>query len=108
MELKRLFNFLYGDSSSIEESMDTLRRYPLDRVDWRLTNSHRKDIIILADSPGRGYQRNGKVLPIDERWVEHWNQDPFRLDQGGRGLILGDGASFLLPYYLGLYRGLVL
>jgi len=96
-----------------EESLDTLRRFPLDRVDWRLTNSHRKDVIPLRlDLPGspragRGCRRNGKVLPVDERFVEHWNHDPWRLDQGGQGLVLADGAAFLLPYYMGLYHAWV-
>jgi hypothetical protein len=74
-----------------EESLDTLRRYPLDRVDWRLTNSHRKDIVPLpayardGSTAGKGYRNNGTVLPIDERFVEHWNHDPWQLDQGGEG-----------------------
>ena len=131
-ELNPLFNFLYAASCTgstftdafrardlsprgewLEESIDTLRRYPLDRVDWRITNSHRKDIVPLVasmddEAPGRGFRRNGKVLPIDERFVEYWNHDPWRLDQGGQGLGLADGASFLLPYYLGLYHGFIL
>jgi hypothetical protein len=127
-ELNPLFNFLYaavntGKTSTgpfgttdlspkgawLEESVDTLRRYSLDRVTWKLTNSHRKDIVPLAEyaneegDPKRGQLRNGKVLPIDERFVGHWNHDPWRLDQGGNGMELEDGASFLLPYYLGLY-----
>ncbi len=131
-ELNPLFNFICAASLAgqkyrtpfqtlaldlpgpwLEESLDTLRRFPLDRVDWRLANSHRKDVIPLrADLPGseragRGSRRNGKVLPVDERFVEHWNHDPWRLDQGGQGLVLADGAAFLLPYYMGLYHGFV-
>jgi hypothetical protein len=45
------------------------------------------------------------VLPIDERYVNHWNHDPWRLDQGGNGQELASGASYLLPYYMGLYYG---
>ena len=93
----------------MEEAIDSLKRYPLDRVDWRLTNSHRKDIIPLPDyarergAKGLGYRSDGKVLPIDERFVDQWNHDPWQLDQGGNGLELADGSSFLLPYYMGLY-----
>ena len=47
------------------------------------------------------------MLPIDERFVNHWNHDPWRLDHGGQGRYLADGASFLLPYYLGLHHGLI-
>ncbi|MCS7315878.1 MAG: hypothetical protein NZ554_10405 [Bryobacteraceae bacterium] len=82
-------------------------------MDWRLTNSHRRDVVPLrvdlpgAEGGGRGSRRNGKVLPVDERFVEHWNHDPWRLDQGGEGLVLADGAAFLLPYYMGLCHGFV-
>jgi hypothetical protein len=108
MELNPLFNFLWAASCGgrtgawIEESLDTLRRFPLDRVEWALANSRRQDLVLLEN--GRGYRRNGRVLPIDQRWLEYWNADPFRLDYSGRGLRLADGAAFLLPYYLGLYH----
>ncbi len=97
----------------LEESVDTLRRYPLDRIDWPVKNSHRLDIVPLPPSarPGEerpvGSLRDGRVLPIDERFVEHWNHDPWRLDQGGRGQKLADGASFLLPYWLGRHHGFI-
>jgi hypothetical protein len=128
-ELNPLFNFMYAATNTgkefedaygkrdlsptgewLEESMDSLRRYPLDRVNWRLTNSHRTDIIALpayareGGTKGLGYRNNGKVLPIDERYVDQWNHDPWELDQGGDGLELADGGSFLLPYYMGLYH----
>ena len=128
-ELNPLFNFMYAASNTgkqfddaygkrdlspsvdwLEESMDTLRRYPLDRVNWRLTNSHRTDIVPLPayaredGAKGLGFRNNGQVLPIDERFVDQWNHDPWELDQGGDGLELADGGSFLLPYYMGLYH----
>lgn len=133
-ELNPLFNFMYasqcyGKTFSgafgpiplsprggwLEESVDSLKRYPLDRIDWKVTNSHRIDLVPLPNymrDPGefrnapfrKGYRTNGKVLPIDERFVEHWNHDPWQLDQGGNGGGLADGASFLLPYYMGLYH----
>jgi hypothetical protein len=115
-ELNPLFNFLYEAVNKgkqfedcLPESVDTLQRYPLDRVNWRLTNSHRKDIVPLPaytrerGAKGLGFRNNGKVLPIDERFVDQWNHDPWELDQGGDGTGLADGGSFLLPYYMGLY-----
>jgi len=73
-----------------EESLDTLRRFPLDRVNWRLANSHRLDVRPLSAAAGsrgprRGHRLDGRVLPIDERYVNHWNHDPWQLDQGGNG-----------------------
>jgi len=122
-ELNPLFNFIaasvlqnekYTDSHRthdltprgawLEESADTLKRFPLDRFDWRHTNSHRKDIVKFPGS-NRGHRRDGRVVPIDERFVNHWNHDPWALDQGGAGRALASGAAFLLPYYMGLYHG---
>jgi hypothetical protein len=124
-ELNPLFDFLYAATAKgetytdafdridltpqgawLEDTMDTLHRYPTDRIAWSFKNSHRKDIMRLGDQP-RGARVNGKVVPIDERYVGHWNHDPWRLDQAGDGRTLGDGASFLLPYYLGLYTGFI-
>ncbi|MBS1859284.1 MAG: hypothetical protein JST11_28170 [Acidobacteria bacterium] len=127
-ELNPLFNFLYAAIATGEtyadafdridltpagtwlaDSIDTLRRFPTDRIEWSYSNSRRKDILPLPawarESSGEplGYRVNGKVLPIDERYVGHWNTDPWRLDQDSGGRTLGDGAAFLLPYYLGLY-----
>lgn len=98
------------DNGWLQESMDTLQRFPLDRIDWHLINSHRTDIIRLPAgmATGRtagafGQRVNGNALPVDERWVGHWNDDPWELDEGGNGTTLADGGPFLLPYYMGLY-----
>ena len=95
----------------LEDSIETLKRYPLDRVQWAMKNSHRLDILPMPFSAwGRGrqgYRVNNKVLPIDERYVEHWNHNPWGLDYGGNGGELGDPQSYLLPYYMGLYYGFI-
>jgi hypothetical protein len=138
-ELNPLFNFAYAvfgigydyknpwgthDISPwegwLEDSVDTLKRFPLDRFDWRHENSHRTDVVRLErqaafepyETPrrrgwNRGHLTSGKVLPVDERHFEHWNTDPWHLDQGGGGNGLADGAVYLLPYYMGLYHGFI-
>jgi hypothetical protein len=130
-ELNPLFDFIYAASCTgqtaedafgkqslsprnsgwLEESVDSLERFPLDRIDWRLTNSHRIDLIPLPGyvqlsrgSAAAGSTVNGNVLPIDERWVGYWNTDPWELDEGGGGRTDADGEAFLLPYYMGLYH----
>jgi hypothetical protein len=126
-ELNPLFNFMFAamvtglkfhdafaaeDLSPrgewLEESIDTLKRYPLDRINWAMANSRRKDVVLLPEySRGdrtRGSRRDGRVLPVDERFVDKWNHDPWALDYNGDGRRLADGASFLLPYYMGLYH----
>ena len=132
-ELSPLFNYIYAATAedafsespgqvrfrapgipqeALAEAADTLVRYPLDRVHWPFKNSHRLDVVPLATgSWGRGrngHRVNGKVIPIDERSISHWNHSPWRLDEEGHsGQSLTDGAAFLLPYYMGLYRGYI-
>lgn len=101
----------------LEDAMATLKGFPLDRMDWGHENSHRLDLVRLprqqADDPfsdpgrPRGYRKNGKVLPVEERHFGHWNTDPWALDYHGRGHELASGTVFLLPYYLGLYHGFI-
>lgn len=105
----------------LEDSVDTLKRFPLDRFNWPHTNSHRLDIVMLprvqrgdpvepwsdVQKMNRGYRVNGKVIPVDERFFNHWNTDPWDLNYRGDGKSLADGAVFLLPYYMGLYHGFI-
>ncbi|MCP4640332.1 MAG: hypothetical protein GY851_07870 [bacterium] len=135
-EMSPLFNFIFaaccfGSSFSdafgtyappntggwLADSVDFLKRMPLDRADWRHENGHRKDILPLGvtaslfDSVGdgrrRGYRVNGKVLPPDERHFNHWNHNPWELNTGGSGNGLATGTVFTLPYYMGLHHGFI-
>lgn len=135
-EMNPLFNFMYAAfgrnvsytspwgefkiqpwKDCVEDGVKTLLEFPLDRVDWAHKNSHRIDIERLprqqASEPyqphhrNRGYRVDGKVLPVSERFFHHWNTDPWALDTGGNGTTLGSGTVFLLPYYMGLYHGLL-
>jgi hypothetical protein len=104
---------LAPDQQCIEDAVDTLKRYPLDLVSWKLTNSHRLDVLPLPDlvreggAAGKGYRVNGKVLPIDERFITYWSDDPWQLDSGNDGRQLATGMPYLLAYYMGLYHGFI-
>ena len=100
-----------------EDAMATLRGFPMDRLNWPHQNSHRLDVVRLPRQQARdlydprpehrGHRVDGKVLPVENRHFEHWNTDPWTLDYGGGGNVLGSGTVFLLPYYLGLYHGFI-
>jgi hypothetical protein len=100
-----------------EDSMATLRGFPLDRLNWAQHNSHRLDVtglprqkskdLYVPPGPGRGHRVGGKVLPVENRHFNHWNTDPWDLDYPGSGQELGAGTVYLLPYYLGLYHGYI-
>lgn len=102
----------------LEDSVDTLIGFSLDRRQWAYQNSHRIDLVPLPrvaianypnEQPGRlrAHRVNGKVLPIENRHVNHWNHDPWTVNTGGNGLMLSSGAAFTLPYYMGLYYGFI-
>ncbi|KAA3614024.1 MAG: hypothetical protein DWQ05_17280 [Calditrichaeota bacterium] len=100
----------------LEDAIFTLKRIPLDRVNWRHDNSQRIDLVTLHPSNegfdensfvGKAYRSNGKVIPVDESYYNHYNHDVWRVQSGGNGHGLGDGTIFLLPYYMGLYHGFI-
>ncbi len=101
----------------LEDSMITLKGFPLDRLNWACRNSHRLDIVRLPrqqsgeivgpPSRSKGYRVNGKVLPVENRFFRHWNKSPWELDTAGDGRQLASGTVFLLPYYMGLYHGFI-
>lgn len=97
----------------LEDAVEALRRIPTDRFNWGYRHSHRLDVVRLQDhlresgGKGLGHRVNGKVIPYDEQFVQHWNHDPWRLDFAGQGRTLATGTVFLLPYYMGLYHGFI-
>ena len=129
-ELNPFFNFCYAAGSDtdtytdqwgtmslnpggtwLDESIETLRRFPLDRFNWAHTNSHRLDLVTLPgpalETRGRQMRVNERVIPVDECHFNHWNRNPWDPDTGGDGRTLSDGTVFLLPYYMGLYHGFI-
>ncbi len=99
----------------LEDSVDTLKRFPMNLVLWPMNNSHRIDIVPLGThtrepgkAEGTGHRVDGYVIPIDERNAISFSEDTWRLDDGGRnGKWLDEGSPFLLGYYLGLYHGFI-
>jgi hypothetical protein len=135
-EMNPFFNFVYAacgkglsyssphgtvdlepvDDQWLRDALETLRRLPLDRFDWRHDNRERLDILPLPETAylsdqdrrrAKGCRMDGKVIPVDERYFSHWNHDPWSLETGGEGLTLADGAVYTLPCYMGMYHGFV-
>jgi hypothetical protein len=65
------------------------------------------EAILPETSDRSGIRTNGKCIPVDERFFNHWNHSPYSLTTGGDGKGLGSGAVYLLPYYMGLYHGFI-
>ena len=95
-----------------EDGVDTLKRYPLDLLDWPMSNAHRIDMIPLRDHLGQrpgtaGHRVDGRVFPIDERYEFRWGRDPYLLSNRGAGTQLGKGVHYMLAYYLGRVHGFI-
>ena len=109
----RYSRWMRMSQDSIARSVEELKRFPLDRFNWGHDNSARLDIVPLPGAAqgfsrrggGSGYRVDGYVVPMDERYFNHYNHNPWSLREGGDGKGLGDGAVYLLPYYMGLYHG---
>jgi hypothetical protein len=106
-----LWNLIYelgrGPNLTLRhDAVWTLQRMPLDLRKHRVENSWRKELTIRPDKDRFGRLQSVELLPPDERPVMKWNTNPFTLDGGGDPLREDDGATFLLPYWLGRYHKL--
>jgi hypothetical protein len=94
-----------------DDGIDTLKRYPLDLVDWPMSNAHRIDMVPLRDHLGQprgtGHRIDGRVYPIDERHEIYWDRDPWVLSYRGNGTRLREGFHYLLAYYMGRAHGFI-
>lgn len=109
IERNPLWNFVNARAGAKNFDSDgalwTLRRFPLDMVDWSVRNSHRGDITKMA--PNFREQQLVELLPPSERRMTRWNSQPFILDGGSGGRTELAGDEFLLPYWMGRYLKLI-
>ena len=106
-----LWNFMYGKLTGagafdLRESIWNLQEMPMDMITWNIGNSNRKDVHFLPKNFKDQYTK--ELLPPDERPENKHNRNLFDLDQNGRGgSELGGGDTYLLPYWLGRYMGVI-
>ncbi|WP_158855836.1 ligand-binding sensor domain-containing protein [Lunatibacter salilacus] len=94
------------DNFDREEAIWYLQEYPMDLVNWSVSNSHRKDIELLEQNFRR--QTTAEVLAPDELPIRRHNANRFGLDAGGMGRSESSaGDIWLLPYWMGRYLGVI-
>ena len=108
-EKNPLWNFCYAITGAsnfdLDESIWHLKEFPLDMIQYEMRNSHRKDIEFIE--PGFWGQTTAEVLPPDERPELKHNRSWFKLDAGDRKSELSAGDTFLLPYWMGRFLGVI-
>lgn len=109
IERSPLWNFVLASTGDrkcdLEGAMWTLRKFPLDLINWTVRNSNRNDLTRL--SPNFRHQEMSELLPPTERHMMRWNGNPFQLDGGDGGRTELAGDEFLLPYWMGRYLKLI-
>jgi len=94
------------EEPDVDSSLQTLREIPDDIREWYINNTHRKDMVeIVADR--HGDRQCDTTFPYDEIRTMWWNGNPYDLESGGDGRGLSAPTTFLLPYYMNLYSGLI-
>jgi hypothetical protein len=108
-EKNPLWNLIYAmtgaEDFDLNETIWSLKEFPLDMISWTVQNSHRKDIELL-ESNFRN-QTIATVLPPDERPMSKYNGNAFLLDGGEGGHSEYSGDIYLLPYWLGRYLKII-
>lgn len=89
----------------LDEAAWYLREYPLDMIQWKIENSHRKDIVHLP--PNFRTQTIEEVLPPDELRITRHNANRFSLDGGNNSAENSAGDIWLFPYWMGRYLGVI-
>lgn len=90
----------------LDIAAEELELFPLDLIDWNMTNSHRWDLV-ENDLVGRGQQRQAtRPIPTPEARIFRWNTNPYQFDSGANGTREVTGTYFLLSYWMARYHGL--
>ena len=109
-EQDALWNFTYAMTGAknfdLKQSIDFLKDYPLDLRNWAMHNSHREDIErIPANFRGQTIRER---LPLGEMPICRHNGQFFTLDSNGDGgALTSAGDTWLLPYWMGRYLGVI-
>lgn len=104
------FNFTYalctGKKPDLNVSLNYLRDASLDLINWRIDNSWREDLK-LVHTPEFEQVQTSRLLPVSERGIIRWDNNPFAAIQGDGGHTESDGVWWLLPYWMARYYGFI-
>ena len=95
------------DAEIIEGILWNLRTWPLELIDWPVTNSHRVDIRYSRSLSRFETPQALNLIPANERRQLRWNADPYDVTDGGAGMSTSDPGAWLLPYWMARHHSLV-
>lgn len=97
------------DDKTKAGAVATLQRWALDLISWAIQGSQRIDLDVNGHFTAR-YSDNPimrHIRPPSERIASEWNSDPFMTSPGGEGKGEYEPGTWLLPYYIMKFNGLI-
>ena len=91
---------------NLETAKEELELFPMDLIDWRMTNSHRWDLTENMIGGRGGAPQATQRIPTPESQIWRWNTNPHLFDTGSGGKREVSGTYFLLPYWMARYHNL--
>ena len=113
-EIKRIertpwYNYTYGaitgNDCEEEQSIKSLREWPLDCKSYSYHNSHRDDLFVPSGYVS--YEKGRPVISPRERPVKKGVGGAHEYDGGGDGRIVVEPVLFLREYWMGRYHGFI-
>ncbi len=95
-----------GDKTEVADALQSMREMPLNRQEWLVDNSHRKDALDWPDDR-HGDPQFDRVFAYDELKTVWWNTNFRGKASGGDGRGVSGPMAWLLPYWAFRYSGLV-
>ena len=107
--LNVIYGALSGECCDIDRAVGTLRELPLEMLDVTVINSTRNDLVWDDEWEKFGGEKPQlkEPLPYDEKPVLRYNRNHFVADVIRKAPVLHDGTTYLLPYWMGRYYGLI-
>ena len=100
----------YGvDETAKASAVASLQRWALDLIQWEIKGTQRIDLDVNGHFTARysDVPIMRHIRPPSERAASEWNNDPFMVDPGGEGKAEYEPGTWLLPYYILKYNGLI-
>lgn len=110
-ERSPLFNLIYGaftdDMCDIDAAIKSLRDMPTDFSGKRILNSKRRNLVYDTEQERWG-EAPQLIVPLDydEKVCYNYDTNPYETDWSN-GHSTSSPSSYLLPYWLGRYYGLI-
>ena len=97
------------DDKTKASAVATLQRWALDLISWSIQGSQRIDLDVNGHFTARysDIPLMRHIRPPSERGASEWNSDPFMTDPGGDGKGEYEPGTWLLPYYIMKFNGLI-